>query len=256
MRLAFVGKGGSGKSTTVGTVARLLAASGEPTLVIDSDVMPGLAGSLGVEATDAPIPEDAVESTGKDGGPPFRLRPGLTAEAAVEAYALRGPDGVRLLQLGKLRREGVWTLRASQQAYRQIVRELPDGDWHVIGDLPAGTRQPFFGWAGFADVIVAVVEPTVKSFVTARRLRRLADMPQAPRLVVMANKIQSADDVGRVAEETGLEVVASIPHDDAVVDADRNGAALVDHAPDGPAVTAISSFVETMREMTMREART
>lgn len=248
MRIAFVGKGGSGKSTTVGTVARVLAASGEPTLVLDSDVMPGLAGALGLDATDAAIPGEATVP-GEDGGPRFRLREGLSAAEAVEIYALRGPDGVRLLQLGKLRTEGAWTLAASQSAFRQIALELAEvGDRHLVGDLPGGTRQPAFGWGRFADTLVAVVEPTVKSFVTARRLRRLADVPDGPRLVALANKVRSADDERLIAAETDLEVVGSIPHDDAVRDADRAGVALVDHAPDAPATTALRSFVATMRE--------
>lgn len=255
MRVAFVGKGGSGKSTAVGTFARLLARSGDRTLVVDSDVMPGLAAAMGVAGSDAAIPDEAVAAADDgDEGPPFRLRDGLTADAAVEAYAFRGPDGVRLLQMGKLRTEGVWTLRASQHAYRQIIRELPYEGWHVIGDLPAGTRQPFFGWAGFADVVIAVVEPTVKSFMTVRRLRRLQEPDGAPRMVALANKVRSEDDLTSITEASGLPVVGSIPYDDAVRDADRAGVALVDHAPDSPAVAAISSLVDAMREMTMREA--
>lgn len=250
MRVAFVGKGGSGKSTAVGTVARVLAAAGEPTLVLDSDVMPGLAGALGMEATEVGIPEDATVPGGPD-GPRFRLRDGLSAEEAVEAYASRGPDDVRLLQLGKLRDEGPWTLGPSRSAFHQIARELAErDDRHLIGDLPGGTRQPFFGWGGFADTLVVVVEPTVKSFVTARRLRRLGTVDGEPRLVVLANKVVTADDESRIADETGLEVLAAVPQDAAVRDADRAGAALVDHAPDAPATAALRSFVAALREVT------
>lgn len=244
MRVAFAGKGGSGKSTTVGTLARLLARSDERTLVLDSDVMPGLAGAMGIEATDAPIPAEALEEyEADDGRTRHRLRSGLTAEAAVDAYALRGPDDVRLLQLGKLRTEGAWTLNASNQAFRQIARELPRDGWHLLGDLPGGTRQPFFGWAGFADAMVVVVEPTVKSFMTARRLGRLAEAVDSPRLVAIANKVRGDDDVQLIRDETGLEVIGAVPADDAVGQADRAGVALVDHAPDSEAVAAISSLV-------------
>lgn len=250
MRVAFAGKGGSGKSTTVGAFARLLARTGERTLVLDSDVMPGLAAALGIDAGDAPIPDEAVVPSDEEGGPRYRLRDGLTAEDAVTAYANRGPDGVLLLQMGKLRGDGVWTLAASQHAYRQIVRELPRDGWHLVGDLPGGTRQPFMGWAGFADHLVVIVEPTVASFMTARRLRRLADQPDAPELVAIANKVRAPEDVARVEDETGLRVIGSIPHDAAVRDADRAGVALVDRAPDSPALMAISSIVTSMREET------
>lgn len=246
MKFAFCGKGGSGKSTVVGACARLLARRGEPTLVLDSDVMPGLAGALGVDATDAPIPEDAVEA-GEEGGPRWRLRTGLTAEAAVERYALSGPDEVRLLQLGKLRLEGAWTIAASQHAFRQIAAELPADRWHLLGDLPGGTRQPFFGWGAFADTMVAVIEPTVKSYMTGRRLRRLADIPGGPQLVVLATKVTGQADVDRIAEEVGLPLVGAVPRDDAIREADRRGVALVDHAPDAPAVAALEEFLATVR---------
>lgn len=248
MRLAFAGKGGSGKSTLVGTLARLLAQAEERVVVLDSDVMPGLAGSLGVRATDQPIPDEAVEETGEQGGPRYRLRAGLTAEEAVERYALRGPDDVRLLQLGKLRSDGAWTLAASQHAFRQIAKELPPDRWHLLGDLPGGTRQPFFGWGAFADTMVAVVEPTVKSFMTARRLRRLGEVPDGPRLVVIANKVESPRDTRRIGEETGLEVIGSVPYDDAVRAADRAGVALIDQAPGSAAVASLRSIVEQLRE--------
>ena len=43
MRVAFVGKGGSGKSTIAGTIARLLARDGDNVLALDVDTLPGLA---------------------------------------------------------------------------------------------------------------------------------------------------------------------------------------------------------------------
>lgn len=243
MRIAFVGKGGSGKSVVVGTFARLLARRGERVLVLDSDVMPGLAFSLGAEPTDAPIPEEVVEEAAGDGSPPYRLRAGLSADEAVERYALRAPDGVRLLQLGKL---GGTTssIRASQYAFRQIAAELPEDGWHLVGDLPGGTRQPFFGWGAYADTIVVVIEPTAKSMLSARRLRRLTDTPAAPRVVAVANKVREQGDAVEIGARTHLEVIASIPADETVMEADRRGIAPLQHDPDAPAVRAVESLVD------------
>lgn len=251
MRIAFIGKGGAGKSTIVGTFARLLARAGgddEPVLVLDSDVMPGLAHALGIEATDAPIPDEAVADVTdrRDGDPPYRLRDGLDAAGAVDSYAHHCPDGVRLLQLGKLRGSAS-AISRSHHAYHQVMRELPADAYHLVGDLPGGTRQPFYGWGNFADTLLVVTEPTAKSFLTARRMLRLADLPSQPRLVAVANKVEHASDGERVAEATGLEVVGEIPWDPAVGTADRAGRALLDIAPDGPAVAAVGSLVERMR---------
>jgi CO dehydrogenase maturation factor len=242
MRIAFVGKGGAGKSTIAGTTARLLARRGEQVLVLDSDPMPGLAYAVGIKSSDAPIPDDAVEDA-PDERPPYRLR--LSPDEAVERYALVGPDGVRVLQFGKLR-DHVRTMVRSQVAFRQIVRGLDGSRWHLVGDLPAGTRQAFFGWASFAETLVVVVEPTAKSVISARRLARLADADGAPQIVAVASKVRADVDAVEIARRTGLEVIAAIPSDDAVAAADRSGRPVVDTAPDSPAVAAIESMVEAL----------
>ncbi|MGH9070009.1 MAG: hypothetical protein ACRDX8_02280, partial [Acidimicrobiales bacterium] len=232
MRLAFVGKGGAGKSAIAGTFARMVARRGTPVLAIDSDPMPGLAFSLGVEVTDAPIPDEAVEERA-DGeeGPRYRLRAGLSAAGAVERYAALGPDGVRFLQFGKFRTGGQFM--RSQLAFRQILDELPEDPWAMVGDLPGGTRQPFFGWGSYARTVLIVAEPTTKSLMSARRLARLALVKGGPETVrAVASKTRSPDDAELVHRATGLEVVAAIPWDEALADAERRGRAPIDEAPE------------------------
>lgn len=249
MRVAFIGKGGSGKSAIVGTLARELARRNEQVLVLDSDPMPGLALSLGMAPVDTGIPDDAVveRAEGED-GPRFRLRDGLRALDAVERYALTGPDGVRVLQLGKLH-EHVSSLMRSQHAFHQIREELPLDQWHLIGDLPGGTRQPFFGWARFAHTVLVVVEPTEKGLLSARRLAHLRDDDEAPeQLAVVVNKAREDGDAAWVEERTGLPVVGVVPWDEAFADAERRGRAPIDDAPSCPAVRAIASLVDQLSE--------
>lgn len=249
MRIAFVGKGGSGKSAIAGTFARVLARTGEPVLTIDSDPLPGLAYSLGLPPTEAPIPDDAVvEKAEGESGPRFRLRPGLTAAQAVDLYATEGPDGARLLQFGKVRGHIAPYVR-SQFAFRQIIDELPHDRWHLVGDLPGGTRQPFAGWGDYARTYLVVVEPTVKSLLTARRLARLASVDPPPgRLLAVVNKMRHPDDVERVQQQTGLEVVAAVPWDEQLADAERQALAPIDAAPHSPAVAAITRLVAWVRD--------
>lgn len=246
MRVALVGKGGVGKSAVAGTLARLLARRGEPVLAVDSDPMPGLAYCLGMPVEDAPIPDEAVQERAEgEEGPRFRLRDGLTAEAALDAYSKSGPDGVRFLQFGKLR-SGADHFR-SQFAFRQIIAELPTDAWNLVGDLPGGTRQPFFGWGGYADTVLVVVEPTAKSVLTGRRLARLALMKQAPkRIYTVVNRVRDERDAADVADRTGLEVVGAVPWDESFAAAERDGAAPVDAAPNSAAVTAIADLLDRL----------
>ena len=64
MRLATAGKGGSGKTTIAGTLARALARDGHRVLAIDADPNPNLAVSLGLEPDAAarimPVPHSLV----------------------------------------------------------------------------------------------------------------------------------------------------------------------------------------------------
>ena len=54
MRIAFVGKGGSGKTTSAAVFSRYLAARGRPVVAVDADVNQHLAQALGHEGPPPP----------------------------------------------------------------------------------------------------------------------------------------------------------------------------------------------------------
>jgi CO dehydrogenase maturation factor len=53
VKIAFVGKGGSGKTTLSALFARHLAASGAPVVAIDADINQHLGVALGLDEADA-----------------------------------------------------------------------------------------------------------------------------------------------------------------------------------------------------------
>ncbi len=248
MRVAFVGKGGSGKSTIAGTFARLLARAGEPVLAVDSDPLPGLPYALGISVDDRPIP-DGVVVEGPEGGPRWVLAPDLDAEGFVEHWAKVCPDEVRYLQFGNLWGH-VATLQRAQHAWSQVVRELDPQRWHLVGDLPGGTRQAMFGWARYAEIVCVVVEPTAKSVHSARRLLNLAGAPWAPdHLVVVANKVRGAGDVARLSERLDRAVEAALPEAPEILAGDRRGAAPLDAAPDSSFVESVAVLLTGVRSL-------
>lgn len=250
VRVAFVGKGGSGKSTISGTFARLLARRVDGQVVaLDSDPLPGMPYALGVPVDDHPIPDDAVVE-GPEGGPRWIVNPELTADEFVERYARPGPDGVRYLQFGNLWGHIV-TLRQAQFAWSQVVREMSSDRWHLVGDLPGGTRQAMAGWARYADVVCVVVEPTAKSLHSARRLLNLDKADWGPsHLLVVANNVGAAggnsvaDDVGLIESRLGVAVEVAVPREASVLGADRNGLAPLDADTDGALVGAVGCLVD------------
>jgi len=104
LRIAVVGKGGSGKSVLAGTLARVLGRRGHQVLTLDSDLMPGLALSLGLGAIHEAMLSEAVE---KNEQGRWRLRKGIGPVRAVMRYSTVGPDGVRHLQCGKFDADGM-----------------------------------------------------------------------------------------------------------------------------------------------------
>ena len=247
VRVAFAGKGGTGKSALAGTFARALARRGEPVLAIDVDHVPGLAYSLGAPVHDALIPDDAVvPKTPGTIGLPFRLAPGLTAAGAVERYAVHAPDGVRFLQFGNIQGdEDRKRFLRPFCAFRQILDEIPETDCSIVADLAAGTFQAFTGMANCARALLVVVEPTAKSTRSARRLAHMKDLGYpAGRMAAVANKVRTPADVELVRSATGLEVVAEVPFDPAMGAVDAAGRAPIDAAPDAPAVRAVELLVD------------
>jgi CO dehydrogenase maturation factor len=95
MKLAIAGKGGSGKTSISGTMARVLARSGHSVLAIDGDSNPNLALTLGIPAerfNNLPtLPRDLLERS--ESG----TRLSKTLEEVCESHSLKGPDGVTLL---------------------------------------------------------------------------------------------------------------------------------------------------------------
>ena len=91
MKVAVVGKGGSGKTTTSAVLARTFARAGRSTLALDCDSNPNLGISLGIgeDATEQLVSvRDAVDAGEEEHA--------ATADELVERFGVQAPDGVRL----------------------------------------------------------------------------------------------------------------------------------------------------------------
>lgn len=99
MNVWIVGKGGSGKTTVAGTLARLLARGGSHVLAVDLDHNPNLGLSVGLGAQ-ATFGLTAVHQHILTNGCPVDLADGT--EGLVARYGVDGPDGVRLVQWSKI----------------------------------------------------------------------------------------------------------------------------------------------------------
>jgi CO dehydrogenase maturation factor len=224
-----------------------LAQRGHQVLAMDIDTMPGLAHSIGLAQTDMSndgIPETYGERQEEVG---WVLKDGVDVAELVNQYARPAPDGIRFLQLGKLPHR---VKPGSTAAFRAILNQYRADGWSMVGDLAAGTRQPFFGWSNFAQIILIVVEPSAKSVLSAHRLARLVNRPlpegeQPQKFAIIANKIRDESDLVELRQllaETAVRnvpILSTIPYDKEAETAEQEGLAAIDSAPKSAVVQAI-----------------
>lgn len=103
MRIAVAGKGGSGKTTTAATLARLFARDGFTVTAIDDDPNPNLSVALGLtqeqisRLSRAPREDFLEEVEDEQGTATMHLtRP---FSEVMETYGSRGPDNVGVLMM-------------------------------------------------------------------------------------------------------------------------------------------------------------
>lgn len=252
--IAVAGKGGAGKSMVSGTLSRALARLGHDVVAMDSDTVPGLCRSLGVAEPEVTGLLAAVERP--EGQRRWTMRPGYGPVRAVQRCSFRGPDGVRVLQLGKADAvENLAPVAGAVSAFHTIAARLGDSAtarrWTIVGDLPAGPRHLAAGFAAYARGVLVVVEPTSQSILAGRRCARLARESLGRPAWFVGNKVR--DDAGRerLVRMLGEEPVAWLPFDRDVAAAEQAGRAPIDAVPDAAAVRAVEGLAAHLDRRTL-----
>jgi CO dehydrogenase maturation factor len=243
VKLAIAGKGGAGKTTIAGTLARHLARGGYEVLALDNDLNPNLSLTVGIDAermTDLPAMGPDVARV-VDG----RLEMTQTLDEIREAHAMTAPDGVTVLVAGEPKEAGYGCMGAWHLAMRSVVWAAPDApDYICILDTEASTEHLKVGTAKHVDALYAVVEPYFKSLESGRRVLALARDLGIGHTALLANKVREGElaTVQEFADEHGLELAGAVPYDECFYHAERAAQAPIDFAPDSPAVVAIGGL--------------
>src|SRR6516225_6167327 len=136
------------------------------------------------------------------------------------------------------------------------VRELlgavvADTQELTVVDLEAGLENFSRGTPRHADTLLIVLEPYYKSLETGRRVAELAREFNTKRVFGVANKVRSeedADAIHKFAAAHGIEMAGTIPHDDAILDADQRGSSPMETKADSPAVKAVQKLASTLMQ--------
>jgi len=232
MKIVVAGKGGAGKTTVSGTIARVMGRSGQQVVALDADVNPMLGVTLGM----------GIEATEKLAGVRQSLQDGdldhvPTVEAMVDSFGVDAPDGVRVVVASHMDRpdEGCGCCGVTTE---HLLSELETKGRTVLGDLEAGTGVLTRMASGSIDLVLVVVNPTVKSIEVARRAVAAA-VARDYRVLVLANRIQKEEDLDAIATVLAGHEIVVIPEDPAIVRADAEGLAPLDVDASGPGMQAL-----------------
>lgn len=231
MKIAFVGKGGSGKTTISSLFSRYIAGLGLPVLAIDADINQHLGVALGLSAEDAAnLPPMGLEINKiKDylrgdnrliGSADVMIKttpPGLGSRLVrlqednpIRTHFERLVGGVRLMATGPFNESdlGLKCYHSKVGAVELYLNHLIDGQKeYVVVDMTAGADSFASGMFTKFDMTFLVAEPTIKGLSVYKQYKAYAkDYDVA--LKVVGNKVEGQDDVDFLKERVGGDLVA------------------------------------------------
>ncbi len=238
MKVAFVGKGGSGKTTLSSLFIRYLAAEGVPMVAIDADINQHLGVALGLDEDEAArvpslgahLPEikeylrganprivsaEMMVKTTPPGRGSRLLRFG--DDDPVHALA-RDVAGIPFMATGEFEEEdlGVSCYHGKTGAVELYLNHLVDGPGeYVVVDMTAGADTFASGMFTRFDLMFLVAEPTRKGVGVYRQYTDYAaDFDVA--IKVVGNKVQTEEDVAYLRENVGDDLLTWFGHSPAV----------------------------------------
>jgi CO dehydrogenase maturation factor len=233
MRVAFVGKGGSGKTTLSALFSRQLARSGAPVLAVDGDINQHLAEALGhTGPLDAPPlgahlsdikeylrgdnPRIASGAAMVKTTPPGRgsrlLR--LLGDDELHTRHVRDAGDVPLMVTGEFDESdlGVACYHSKLGAVELYLGHLVDGPGeYVVVDMTAGADAFASGLFTRFDLTFLVAEPTRKGVSVYRQYRDHA-REFGIRIAVVGNKVTGEDDVLFLKDQVGDDLLTYLVH--------------------------------------------
>ena len=255
--IALAGKGGTGKTTIAGLIIRyLVEEQAGAILAIDADPSSNLNMVLGIEVeqTVGDIREEMLDLV-QGGGPSpggalaGSLPGGMSKQDYLDYHvklALVEGDRVDLLAMG--RPEGLGCYCAANQMLRVIVDRLEKQYDYVVIDNEAGMEHLSRRTTRDVDALLLVTDPTQRGLIAARRMQEMVPELEigVGHTYLVVNRVRPAGilpaPLARAVEESGLDLLGTVPEDPAMAEFEFTGRPLVEL----PAETSVYQAVRKM----------
>lgn len=209
MRVAFVGKGGSGKSTISAMFAKTCAKQGQKVLGIDLDYNMDMAFNLGLQndlgeryisrsrsdfyAYTGLSPDGALKQLIDRFDEGLKFNPDDPGDTYSATYAVDVNDRIKMMVVGPTPDDRLYGKECGHVFMSPIRYYLPllETDRIVVMDSTAGTDLVSFGMYQGADAIICVVEPRDNSIRVFEQIRPIAQEFNIP-LYMFVNKYTDA----------------------------------------------------------------
>ncbi len=260
MKFATVGKGGSGKTTIAGMLARLLAADNHKVLAIDGDPNPNLALALGISREEADkinyIPPSIMQIQEHDGVHSLHMT--ISEKDLIDKYATSAPGKIDLIVMGKPAdgSAGSGCMCASHRAVRGVITEMSGYGEFTVTDMEAGLEHLKRGTARNVDTMLVVSEPYYRSLEASARTFLLAKELEIPHVYVIANKIKTDADqaaVEQFCEQYNMPIIGIVPYEEDFMEAERQCLAPIDYSSESAGALAVREIAEVLKQLNAAE---
>ena len=247
LRIAVVGKGGSGKTMVVATMTRVFASMGNlRVLAIDADSAVSLPYALGIEVdrTVSDIRNQMIEN------PQARREARDRHVSLLISDILKRGQGFDVLVMG--RPEGPGCYCAINDLLKYGIETFSRQYDVTLIDCEAGPEQVNRRVVSGVGILMIITDPSMRGVRVAGSIWEVVrrdEQLKSTHVGLVINRLKAKADDGLIAESAarmGLEVFGRIPEDENIEQWDSAGRPIIDMPASSPSVEAIRDILRAV----------